>query len=202
MLVIAMKWRRFLPLLLLGALAACGTSRPPAPRLIGRSDAVPGLSCVPFARELSVLAIYGDAYQWWARAAGRFARGHRPALGAVLVFRARPRMPLGHVSVVTGMVAPRQILVTQANWVSGQLGRDQLVVDISPRNDWSRVRVWWPPTGTLGITDYATDGFILPPRPVSRTELARAIPYAVRYGLNDSGLARPRALAQVRFASK
>jgi hypothetical protein len=36
------------------------------------------------------------------------------------------------------------------------------VLDVSPGNDWSAVRVWWPPSGGWGMTVYPTYGFILP----------------------------------------
>ena len=34
------------------------------------------------------------------------------------------------------------------------------MIDVSTGNDWTRARVWWPPTYQLGVTDYATFGFI------------------------------------------
>ena len=39
------------------------------------------------------------------------------------------------------------------------------VIDVSPGNDWTRVRVWWPPTKQMGVTEYATFGFIKAGRP-------------------------------------
>jgi len=33
------------------------------------------LQCVPYARDHSQVALYGDAYTWWDQAAGRFSRG-------------------------------------------------------------------------------------------------------------------------------
>ena len=54
-------------------LAACGTSR--APRPAGRADQAGNLSCVPYARARSGLALRGDAWQWWEAAEGRYARG-------------------------------------------------------------------------------------------------------------------------------
>lgn len=34
------------------------------------------------------------------------------------------------------------------------------MVDVSPGNDWSLVRVWYPPVSGLGQTNYPTFGFI------------------------------------------
>src|SRR5215470_9737942 len=49
-------------------------------------SAVPaGLECVPYAREHSNINIHGDAYTWWDKAAGIYARGTTPLAGAVMV---------------------------------------------------------------------------------------------------------------------
>jgi surface antigen len=139
----------------------------------------PGLSCAPFARAEIGLALSGDAADWWQEARGRYRRGDRPEVGAVLVFRRTARLPSGHVSVVSRLLDARRILVIQANWVRGELDEDELVIDVSPRNDWSMVRVWYPPTGTLGVRPYATYGFILPPVALTHDALvARAVPAA------------------------
>ncbi|MEP2549877.1 MAG: CHAP domain-containing protein, partial [Marinomonas sp.] len=44
---------------------------------------VTNLQCVPYARQLSGVQIYGDARTWWKQAAGKYARGGRPQKGAV-----------------------------------------------------------------------------------------------------------------------
>jgi len=93
------------------------------------------------------------AADWWWQADGRYTRGDRPSVGSVLVLRRSGRLPSGHVAVVSQVLGARQILVTQANWVHHRVSQDQSVFDVSPRNDWSAVRVWWPPTRQLGITD-------------------------------------------------
>ena len=181
---------RALALLSLLLLAACGGG----PRGgMGASSRHPGISCAPFARELSGIALYGEADDWWEGAAGLYARDSRPVMGSVLVFRRQSRLPSGHVSVVSRLVGPRQVQVTQANWVPGQLDEDQLVVDISDRNDWTAVRVWYPPIGAMGSHAYATYGFILPRRPATREELARATRPAARYALDTTGRPPPRA---------
>lgn len=169
-------------LLLLPALAACA-SRPRQ----GAEDVAPpprAISCVPFARALSGIALAGDAHLWWAAAAGRYRRGARPEPGAVLVFRRTGRLPQGHLAVVVGLAGPREVLVTHANWGSGAergaVAENQPVRDVSARNDWSAVRVWHAPSGTLGASVFPTHGFILPPAPADPVRLAARVPEAAR----------------------
>jgi surface antigen len=139
-------------------LAACGSGRMSGPAL-GESRSI---ECAPYARQVSGIALAGDAADWWAEAAGRYRRSSQPAPGGVLVFRRSGRLPSGHVSVVRRVLSPREIVVTQANWVHHRIGEDDPVVDVSPGNDWSTVRVWWAPSGQLGTTPYATYGFVGP----------------------------------------
>lgn len=120
------------------------------------------------------MRLYGDAAGWWDAAAGRYDRSSAPEVGGVLVFRRAARLPAGHVSVVSRLRGPRRIDVIDANWVPGELERDQAVVDVSAANDWSLVRVWYPPLRQLGIHVYGTYGFILPPTPVGHDTLASA----------------------------
>lgn len=124
-----------------------------------------GLECVPFAREMSGIRIFGDAWTWWDQAQGRYAEGGTPQAGAVLVFRPQGAMRLGHVAVVSRIVSDRILMVTHANWsriggVRGQVERDVTIVDVSPGNDWSMVRVWWDSSRSLGGTAYPVYGFI------------------------------------------
>ena len=123
------------------------------------------LQCAPWAREHSGVALRGAAASWWREADGQYTRTTQPAPGAVLVFRSSSRLPDGHVSVVRSVRGTRAILVDQANWNPGRVDHAVPVVDVSPRNDWTRVRVWWSPTSTMGRTVYPTFGFILPARP-------------------------------------
>jgi hypothetical protein len=58
------------------------------------------------------------------------------------------------------VLSDRRILATHANWVRHRVSGDVTVIDVSPGNDWTRVRVWWPPTNQMGVTEYATFGFI------------------------------------------
>ena len=138
-------------------LAGCGGHVHTAGRGVASND-----ECAPFAREVTGIQLYGDAASWWDQAAGQYRRTGQPAAGGVLVFRRSARLPSGHVSVVARLVSDREIRVTQANWVHHRITRDEPVVDVSPGNDWSRVRVWWAPSDALGVSVYPTYGFILP----------------------------------------
>ena len=173
-------------------LAGCGSSRTSS-LASGSSLRVPGINCAPFARELSGIALYGDADSWWNTAAGHYTRSQRPILGSVLVFKRSARLRSGHVSVVSRLIGPRQMMVTQANWVAGHVDADQMVVDVSPDNDWSEVRVWYPPVNQLGTGVYPAHGFIHPRREATSAELARATPAAARYAMNSAGRPAPRA---------
>lgn len=181
-------------LLAAASLSACGSRSGAGPSAAGTGMSYPGINCAPFARELSGIALYGDAASWWDQAPGRYTRTNHPVLGAALVFTREKRLPSGHVSVVSRLVGRRQIQVTQANWVPGELDEDQLVVDVSERNDWTEVRVWWPPSGALGSHGYPTFGFIEPTRPATREELVRATPVAARLAVSSAqGRPPPRA---------
>lgn len=107
--------------------------------------------------------VVGNAWQWWDKAAGQYARGDQPEPGSILNFRSNGRMRLGHVAVVTRVVNPRQIIVDQANWPSnsmrGGISHNVAVVDVSEANNWSAVRVELPHGGEFGSV-YPTYGFI------------------------------------------
>ena len=128
------------------------------------------LQCVPYAREVSHIELTGNAYLWWAEAAGRYSRGDMPEVGAVLNFRGVGRMPLGHVAVVTDVINRRAVLVTQANWVADTITNDVRIDDISPDNNWTQVRVELGDSSTLGSA-YPTYGFIYN-RPAEDTVIA------------------------------
>src|SRR5438094_8530154 len=72
--------------------------------------------CVPFARLMSGIQIFGDAYTWWKQAVGRYETGVTPKAGAVLCFKPTERMKLGHVAVVSQVLTDRIIQITHANW--------------------------------------------------------------------------------------
>lgn len=71
-------------------------------------------------------------------------------------------MPLGHVAAVAAVLSPREILVDHANWVPYRITTNQPVVNVSRANDWSEVRVWYPPVGGFGNSVYRVYGFVLP----------------------------------------
>lgn len=99
------------------------------------------LWCVPFARAITGVDLRGNARTWWAQAAGKYERGDEPQVGAVLNFSGSRAMPMGHVAVVSAVLNSREILVDHANWARNQISLDNRVVDVSPENDWSQVRV-------------------------------------------------------------
>lgn len=170
---------RLLAFALLLALAACA-SRPPPGTVAG----LPELSCVPFARSLSGIELRGDAWRWWDAAAGRYDRARSPSPGAVLVLARTSRLPQGHLAVVLRRLDARTVEVAHANWGSGgDKGRVESgvpVMDVSPRNDWSLVRVWYGPAGALGTTVFPAHGFILPPRGADPQVLRASVPVAAR----------------------
>ena len=121
--------------------------------------------CVPFARLISGVQIYGDAYTWWRQAAGKYETGFTPKAGAVLCFKPVGKMRLGHVAVVSQVLTDRVIQITHANWsriggTRGQIEKDVTVIDVSPAGDWSQVKVWYDPVRDLGSSTYPTHGFI------------------------------------------
>ena len=138
-----------------------------------------GLQCVPFARENTGIELSGNAANWWDNATGVYERGARPEVGSVLNFRATGRMRMGHVAVVSNVVNSRSVQIDHANWSGrGVVTRNVTVVDVSPSNDWSAVRV------ALGNGDfgsiYPTYGFIYD-RPDRGVMLANA--GAIRAGV-------------------
>ncbi|MFN3796849.1 CHAP domain-containing protein [Sphingobium yanoikuyae] len=121
------------------------------------------LQCVPYARIVSGVEIYGDALTWWDQAQDHYKRGSIPKKGAVLAFRPVGPMTLGHVAVVSRILDDRRVLIRHANWSSpGAIEEDVLAIDVSDAGDWSQVRVWHSPTGQMGARINPTFGFIYP----------------------------------------
>jgi surface antigen len=121
--------------------------------------------CVPFARLISGIQIFGDAYTWWQQAIGKYDVGYQPKAGAVLCFKPTERMRLGHVAVVSQVLTDRIVQITHANWSPiegsrGKVEKDVTLVDVSPEGNWSQVKVWYDPNRDLGGSTYATYGFI------------------------------------------
>lgn len=136
--------------------------------------------CVPFARLMSGIQIFGDAHTWWQQAAGRYQTGFTPKAGAVLCFKPTGRMRLGHVAVVSQVLTDRIIQITHANWsiiegARGQVEQNVTVIDVSPAGDWSEVKVWYDPTRGLGSTVYPTYGFIYQDDAATRFAVAQNV---------------------------
>ncbi len=139
-----------------------------------------GLQCVPYARAISGIEIYGDAHTWWGKAKGRYERGKEPQVGAILSFKSHGSSRLGHISAVRAIVDKRTILVSHANWsringTRGHIEDDVQVVDVSKKNDWSQVKVWYQPIGALGGTVYPINGFIYPKKQKSYAAIKASI---------------------------
>lgn len=137
----------------------------------------PYLQCVPYARQLTGIQIYGDAHTWWGQAEGRYARGQNPKVGAVMAFQPNGNSRLGHVAAVSKVIDSRTVLISHANWSPingrrGQIEDNVRVIDVSPDNDWSAVRVWYGPSQGLGATHWPLAGFIYPTKP-KKDELLR-----------------------------
>lgn len=133
----------------------------------GTSETAPYLQCVPYARQVTGIQLFGDAHTWWDQAAGRYRRGHTPRVGAVMSFRPYGSMVLGHVAAVSRVIDSRTVLLRHANWspINGRRGQIEdgvRAVDVSPDNDWSEVRVWFAPLQALGTTRWPINGFIYP----------------------------------------
>jgi surface antigen len=129
--------------------------------------------CVPFARLMSGIQIFGDARTWWQQAIGKYETGFTPRAGAVLCFKPTERMRLGHVAVVSQVLTDRIVQITHANWSPiegsrGKIEKDVTLVDVSPRGDWSEVKVWYDPSRDLGGSTYPTYGFIYPDAQATR----------------------------------
>ncbi|MFZ6761780.1 CHAP domain-containing protein [Pseudoroseomonas sp. WGS1072] len=156
--------RRLWPLILPLLLMACGGS--PSGPVLGAAALREPVTCVPYARARSGIDLRGDAWEWWGAAAGRYGRGRAPRPGSILVIDRSARLRDGHLAVVSRVLSAREIRVDHANWASGRLKgrimRDQPVRDVSAANDWSLVRVWYPPADGYGVTSYPAAGFIHP----------------------------------------
>lgn len=127
----------------------------------GGDELAPVLQCVPYARRVSGIQIYGDAHTWWGQAKGRYARGKSPRPGAVMAIRPHGNSELGHVAAVSRIIDSRTVLLKHANWSEpGLIEDDVQAVDVSPNNDWSKVRIWYGPTRSLGANQWPLYGFI------------------------------------------
>ena len=133
--------------------------------LVSTSQAL-ALNCVQFVRSATDFGLSGNAWQWWGHAAGLYDRGGVPRKGAVLVFKALPKMPAGHVAVVARVLDGHTLLLDHANWSyghgeKGRVDRGIPAVDCSPQQDWSAVCVLNKKYGAYGAP-YPIYGFIYP----------------------------------------
>ena len=165
----------------------------------GAASAADSWQCVPFARMISGIQIFGDAWTWWGKAvSANYPTGMRPTNGAVLVFRSHGKMKLGHVAVVSQVVTERVIQITHANWSQingrrGQVEENVTVVDVSPRGDWSEVKVWNDPSRDLGATTYPTYGFIYQKPDAGQNTILAAARSATESAINQVAQVLPLA---------
>lgn len=141
------------------------------------------LQCVPYARGLTGIRIHGDAHTWWNKAEGRYARGSRPKVGAVMAIQPHGNSRLGHVAAVSEIVDDRTVLISHANWSApGAIENNVKAVDVSPANDWSEVRVWYGPSQALGANRWPVYGFIYKEAPerIQRTDRTGTEPRTTR----------------------
>jgi len=137
---------------------AATPSAGPAPSVL---EPLKRLSCVPYARLRSGLQIFGDAKLWWGKAKDIYGQLATPVKEAVMVFSGTGRLKRGHVAVVTEVISPREIKVDHANWQNhGEIDLNMPVLDVSPDNDWTEVRVWNVNTNSFGSHIYKISGFI------------------------------------------
>jgi hypothetical protein len=169
-------WRFWISVVAPLALAACvdasnDAPHPPPglrPAVLTRVDGLPPpTQCALFAREFTGIHIRGDAWSWWDLAAQNdYPRRDAPHPNTIIVLRSTPQLPLGHVGIVKRIVGPREITITHANWgmddPTKRIVHDSTaVVDVSPNNDWTQVRLWNAPAHAFGKVYFAY-GFIYP----------------------------------------
>ncbi len=158
--------------------------------------------CVPIARALSGIQIFGNAHTWWGQAEGRYNRGSAPKRGSVLAFKPHGSMRLGHVAAVSRVLDERTVLLTHSNWSlingrRGQIERNVKAIDVSPGNDWSQVKVWFTPLMDLGTTAWPTHGFIYPDGPAPM-----ALPANARVAATMAGPVMNSDLPSTKIAKK
>jgi surface antigen len=170
-----------------------------------------GISCVPYARSVTGMAISGNGGEWWNNSAGRYARGQRPQVGSILSFPGSGGMRLGHVAVVSRIVQPRMIEIDHSNWGGpgirrGTVMRNVRVIDVSSDNSWTRVRVQVGWTSENFGREYPTHGFIHN-RPASSfvagvDDMVRPVAYTTRTEMVSRLARRPAAASQGRSQSR
>jgi hypothetical protein len=125
-------------------------------------------NCVAYIRERTGFVVQGDAHLWWDHAEGLYDRAGTPEPDAVMVFAATRSMKRGHVALVTKVVSDREIIVDHANWMrDGKLYLNMPVMDVSPNNDWTLVRVWNARDHQWGARAYPIRGFVSARQPLA-----------------------------------
>lgn len=124
------------------------------------------MTCVAYVRAVTGFDLSGNAWQWWNAASGVYNRGHVPEPGAVMVFARTHHMRDGHVAIVREVLGTREILIDQANWEivhhrRGAVSTAVRVIDASPDNDWTQVRVQWGRGDVFGRVN-PVSGFVYP----------------------------------------
>jgi hypothetical protein len=131
----------------------------------GVSDPNQPMQCVPYARAHSGVSIFGDAYTWWAKSDGQYVHRSEPKLRSVMMLTGYAGPNRAHLAVVSSIVSQREIRVDHANWSNdGAVYIDDPVMDVSPDNDWSEVRIWNIRNKSWGTKTYIVRGFIGPDR--------------------------------------
>jgi hypothetical protein len=168
--------------------------RDSAPTLVAAA-----VQCVPYVRAHSSVDIHGDAYTWWEKASGVYERSPSPVEGAVMVMVGYAGKHRAHVAIVRRLVTPREIRIDHANWLNdGAIYVNDPVIDVSPDNDWSQVKVWNIRSGTWGTKTYALRGFIGPGQAgdhslVSSNAKPHDDPIARQIAASDSAAGYPAA---------
>lgn len=126
------------------------------------------LQCVPYAREVSGIQIFGNAHTWWHQARDVYDRGSKPRAGAVLVLAKAGKLNYGHLAVVNKVIDERTIEVTHSNWGNNRERRSIIynamrVQDLSG-GKWRSVRFWNYELNSWGLP-YKVSGFIYPNEP-------------------------------------
>jgi surface antigen len=153
--------------------------------------------CVPYARQATGMDISGNGRDWWHNAAGLYARSNRPEVGSVMAFPGSGGMRSGHVAVVERVISPREVHIHHANWGGpgirrGSIMRGVSVIDASPNNDWTQVRVQaghsaenygrtYPVYGFIHNRPDATGGTMMAGRVPLRVNAAQAATASLGY---------------------
>lgn len=144
--------KRSLVLVLPLLLAACAG---------GRGSWNGSVQCAPYAREHSAVNLRGAAASWWGEAQGQYNRTSSPCGGCagVSIYRQAAIGPC--FCGQTGAKFP-PCAGGSRKLGAGEVTHRAPVVDVSPNNNWTRVRVWWSPIHAMGKTVYPVYGFIEP----------------------------------------